>query len=232
MRDLVADEYVARYGGTHEDAVAWGVVADRAGGLGEAVAASASGVGYAGVWFDQANKTINVGVTSGTPTGPVPALFANLNIAGNAQIVAADYTQAELEDAQPGIQDDLRDLMDAGVVEISRRAKANAIEIFVATSATSAQRAEIAAVARCTGARHGRGRERVELHAHPDRRSLPLLQPGRTRRGASQRRVRGPLMRRALAWWDAFPSRSRQDPRLAGSCLQPIPGPPLAQGRQ
>lgn len=147
VEEMAAEWFASEYGVDLVTAHAWLAVQNKAAGLGEDVAGSAAGSGYAGIWFDNVARRLKVGLRSGTPPGPVYDLLAARGIASEADIVTTTYTQRELEQAKPAIEDALAELHGQGLVLISRDVSTNSIRIEVASAATTDQRATITQVA-------------------------------------------------------------------------------------
>jgi hypothetical protein len=85
--------------------------------------------------------------TAGASHAAVQDVIAARGLAGVTDYRTTDHTQRELELAQPPLEDELADLVDAGLVGLARVSSRNAIEIEVASGATAAQRARVDAAA-------------------------------------------------------------------------------------
>ncbi len=151
VTEIAAEAYVEDYGGDLETARQWMLTQDLAndvddGDLGDAVF-EASPAHYGGIWFDNARRRMVVDMTAGASRAAVEDVIAARGLAGVTDYRTTDYTQRELELAQPPLEDDLADLADAGLVGLARVSSRNAIEIEVASGATAAQRARVDAAA-------------------------------------------------------------------------------------
>jgi streptogrisin C len=102
---------------------------------------------FGGIWFDNADRRVKIGLTPGTSTAPADTLLERRGLQDDADIVTVDASQADLQQAQPDIDDALADLIDDGIVSTGQRVSTNSIEIHVASSATTDQRNRIADVA-------------------------------------------------------------------------------------
>ena len=154
VTEIAAEAYVEDYGGDLATARHWMRTQDLAnnidnGDLGDAVS-DASPAHYGGIWFDDARRRMVVDLTAGASVEAVEDVIAARGLAGVTDYRTTDYTQRELELAQPPLEDELADLVDAGLVGLARVSSRNAIEIEVASGATAAQRARVDAAA--TGA--------------------------------------------------------------------------------
>jgi len=151
VTQIAAEAYVEDYGGDLETARRWMLTQDLAnnvdgGDLGEAVF-DASPAHYGGIWFDNARRRMVVGLTAGASREAVEDVIAARGLAGVTDYRTSEYTQRELELAQPPLEDELADLVAAGLVALARVSSRNAIEIEVASGATAAQRARVDAAA-------------------------------------------------------------------------------------
>jgi len=144
--DMASEWLAAEYGVSLTVARAWMAVQDKAEGVNEEIAASSAGPAYAGVWFDNAARRFKVALTPGGDTAAVNAILASHGVSASSDLVSVDYTQDQLEGAQPGIEDALGDLP-PGIVEIARNTETNSVQVTVAASATAQQRAHIASTA-------------------------------------------------------------------------------------
>ena len=151
VTEIAAEAYVEDFGGDLETARQWMQTQDLAanvdnGDLGDAVS-DASPAHYGGIWFDNARRRMVVDLTAGASHAAVQDVIAARGLAGVTDYRTTDYTQRELELAQPPLEDELADLVDAGLVALARVSSRNAIEIEVASGATAAQRARVDAAA-------------------------------------------------------------------------------------
>ena len=151
VTQIAAEAYVEDYGGDLETARRWMQTQDLAsnvdnGDLGDAVS-DASPEHYGGIWFDNARRRMVVDLTAGASHTAVQNVITARGLAGATDYRTTDYTQRELELAQPPLEDELADLVDARLVALARVSSRNAIEIEVASGATAAQRARVDAAA-------------------------------------------------------------------------------------
>lgn len=151
LQEQAAAYYTSQYGGTAAQATAWLGVQDQANRISagdlDSQVSDAAPNGFGGVWFDNAAKRMVVGLTNGTPSGPVQQVIQSRGLATNTDIVRVTYTQRQLEVAQAPVEQEIQDLIDAGLVAISRDVEQNRIEIEVAVPATAEQRNRIQAAA-------------------------------------------------------------------------------------
>jgi YD repeat-containing protein len=141
--DAVADAYVADYGTSSAVATQWMVDQGRTEGAEDDIIASAAGPAFGGMWFDNDTRTIKVAMRSDAPAGVVQNIMNQHLVASVTDIVNADYSQHDLEMAQPGLIDSLQGLVDAGLVKISLDIPNNSIGVEIATTATPAQRQQV-----------------------------------------------------------------------------------------
>ena len=151
VTQIAAESYVEDHGGDIETARRWMQTQDLAnnvddGDLGDAVF-DASPAHYGGIWFDNARRRMVVDLTAGASVEAVRDVIDARGLAAATDYRTIQYTQRELELAQPPLEDELADLVAAGLVGLARVSSRNAIEIEVATGATAAQRARVAAAA-------------------------------------------------------------------------------------
>jgi streptogrisin C len=151
VTQIAAEAYVEEFGGDLETARRWMQTQDLAanvdnGDLGDAVS-DASPAHYGGIWFDNARRRMVVDLTAGASQAAVEDVIAARGLASVTDYRTTDFTQRELELAQPPLEDELADLVDAGLVGLARVSSRNAIEIEVASGATAAQRARVDAAA-------------------------------------------------------------------------------------
>jgi hypothetical protein len=146
VREVAIDSYVAEESTSRSVAAAWLTTQDRAAGLSGAVAGALPS-GYAGVWFDNATRRIKVGVKDGADATPVGPVLAARGLSSDTDIVRTTYSQAQLEQAQPPIEDALADLTADGITQAARRPSINGLIITVAGGASQAQRARISQTA-------------------------------------------------------------------------------------
>ena len=133
----------------------------RADGLGEEVAAGAAGTGYAGVWFDEGQRKIAVGLTVGTDATPVHQALSNRGLTTASSIVRVASTVEKLEQERDRILDQLDDLLQAGVLRGEVRGPENDVLLETASSMTADQRTRV------NGAIAGAA-VKVTVQAHPD----------------------------------------------------------------
>ena len=151
VTQIAAEAYVEDHGGDIETARRWMQTQDLAnnvddGDLGDAVF-DASPAYYGGIWFDNARRRMIVDLTAGASVEAVRDVIDARGLAGATEYRTIQYTQRELELAQPPLEDELADLVAAGLVGLARVSSRNAIEIEVASGATAAQRARVDAAA-------------------------------------------------------------------------------------
>jgi len=151
VTQIAAESYVEDHGGDVETARRWMQTQDLAnnvddGDLGDAVF-DASPAHYGGIWFDNARRRMIVDLTAGASADAVRDVIAARGLAGTTDYRAVEHTQRELELAQPPLEDELADLVAAGLVGLARVSSRNAIEIEVASGATAAQHARVDAAA-------------------------------------------------------------------------------------
>ena len=84
-----------------------------------------------------------VDLTPGARLAAVEQVIAGRGLAGVTEYRTTEYTQRELEQAQPPLEQQLADLVSAGLVALARVSSRNAIEIEVASGASAAQRARV-----------------------------------------------------------------------------------------
>lgn len=142
VQELAIDSYVESHGTSRVVAAQWLALQDRAKGISTEIATRRSG-GYAGVWFDNDDRRIKVGVRIGANAVPAEQALAERGLAARSDIVRTAHTQAQLEQAQPPIEEALDDLVEQGLVTIGRRPSANSIVITVAADATSSDRSRV-----------------------------------------------------------------------------------------
>jgi hypothetical protein len=140
--DLAAEWYAGQYGTSLGVAHAWMTVQDKAEGVNEEVASSSAGPAYGGVWFDNDQRRFKVALTSMDNASAVNSILSSDGISTDSDIVPVTYTQGQLEDAQPAVEDELADLP-PGTVEIARNTETNSIQVVVAAAATPEQRAHV-----------------------------------------------------------------------------------------
>ncbi len=107
---------------------------DKSVGLGESVAGSTSGGGYAGVWFDHVGGRVKVMLKTGTATTGATQAIADHGLTGDADIVMVAHTQAELEAGRDAIAAPIEDLVNADLVSADFNTEANRVDVQVATS--------------------------------------------------------------------------------------------------
>jgi hypothetical protein len=146
VEQMAAEYYVDEYGGTPSEALTWLDTQNRADTLGDALG-DALPEGFGGLWFDNPTRRIKIALTADTPTGPVETELSRRGLTNDVDLVTVDYTENELRQAQPDIEDSLADLTDDGLVSIGRGVSSNSIEVTVASSATDQQRSRIDEVA-------------------------------------------------------------------------------------
>lgn len=108
--------------------------------LPEAVTASSSGPGYAGLWFDESSRRIKLGLTSGTSTAGATQAISTLGISGGTDIVSVAHTQQELEDARDALSAPIDDLIVQGKVSTSFQTDTNSVGVDLAASISTSER--------------------------------------------------------------------------------------------
>lgn len=147
LEQLAAQTYATDYGTSMAVAQAWMTVQGRADAIGDQIAASTSGAGYGGAWFDNVNRKVVVNLKAGTSSSGAQSVLNSDGIAADSTITMVSFTQAELDQAYDGIEVQLDDLITSQLIELSRRDEANALDIEIGTDATAAQRTRISQVA-------------------------------------------------------------------------------------
>lgn len=153
IREKSASWYAREYATSASVALAWMDVQDRADAVTEEIATELTGDGYAGSWFDNANRRFTVNLKSGTSDVALRQALAQRDLTASTVIKTVTYSQRELSDAQPVLSAALRDLKGRGLIAISRDIKNNALDVEVAASATSEQRAQVASAAASSAVR-------------------------------------------------------------------------------
>jgi len=147
VQEIAAEGYANEFNVSREEARRVLTIQDRAGGLGEAIADSGAAAGYAGVWFDDAERRLKVGLRTGTDSAPVTAELASRGLLADTDILALSHTQRELEEGRDRVVVALQDLVDAGTVSVGFDTSRNAVVIGASASITAAQRSRADAAA-------------------------------------------------------------------------------------
>lgn len=133
VESIAAEGYADDFNVTQYTARAVLRLQGRAAPLGQAVADSASGSGYAGTWFDDASRRVKVGLKTGTSATGAQQAINSVGIASEADIVFVPHTQAELEAGRDTMRAALSDLVSGGLVALGFNTASNAASVKVAT---------------------------------------------------------------------------------------------------
>lgn len=147
LQDLVVSEYAEHYGVTPAVAKTAVETSDKSLGLGQAIGTTSADVGYAGVWFDNGQQRVKVGLVSGTDPAPVQQLLADRGLTGSSDIVQVQWTQRELELERDRLMTVLSDLDQARLLSASVRESANDVLLETGSAMTSTDRARVASAA-------------------------------------------------------------------------------------
>lgn len=147
IETISAELHMDEYGTSEAVAREWMRVQDRSDALSGTDLSSALPNAYGGVWLDNAQRRIKVGVVVGHDPSAAEQVIDDAGLASRTDIVFVANTQRQLEEAQVDLRDELEDLLAASLITIGRTVQANSIKIEVSTTATPAQRARVAAVA-------------------------------------------------------------------------------------
>lgn len=77
---------------------------------------SAASADYAGMWFDNANRRIKIGLTSSSNQGTVEDIVDGYGLTGSTDINVVSYSEEDLEEAREALDSDLESLSDDGIV--------------------------------------------------------------------------------------------------------------------
>jgi YD repeat-containing protein len=130
--------YQAEYGGSLATALTWMATEDRAVDVDPDVEVVGQHLGIQGVWADNDNRRVKVGVSSDADLPAINSMLADRNVAGQTDIVAAVATANELDDAQHQIADEIADLIDGGLVLLGEDSSVG-LTLDIAAPATAAQ---------------------------------------------------------------------------------------------
>lgn len=151
IESIAAEGYAEDLGVTHYVAEGALRLQDMALGMGEEVADSSSGTGYAGVWFDESSRRMKVGLTTGTNSTGASAVIAARGIQASTDIVTTANTVGELENGRDSILAALPSLVSSGLVSAAFDAPTNSVPVTVANSLTSGQLSQVNAARSASG---------------------------------------------------------------------------------
>lgn len=144
LEDIQVESFVEDYPGTSEPvARQWLRNQAKARGLAAEVRDAVPPLTYGGLWYDNQNRRIKVGLVAGTSPDAVNDAADDRGVGSLLDVVPVAHTAGQLEQAQQPLLDALESLEGLGLVQVSRNVKRNRLEIDVAASTTPAQRALI-----------------------------------------------------------------------------------------
>lgn len=143
LDSIAAAGYADEHGVTQY--VAQGVLnlQGKAQGLGADVAASSSGTGYAGTWFDDSTRRIKVGLKTGTTSAGATAAISARGISASTDIVTTNYTVGELENGRDSILSAVSSLVSSALVTAGFDTTTNTAKVTVANSLTPTQLSQV-----------------------------------------------------------------------------------------
>lgn len=145
--DAVAETYSSDYGVSQSVAQQWMVVQGRAQGADDEIIVSDAGPAFGGIWFDNDTRTVKVAARGDAPAGVIQSIMNSHLVADQTDIVTVEYSQHDLQLAQPGLSDSVEPLIEAGVVRVRLDIPQNALVAEVASSATAPQRQQVVSAA-------------------------------------------------------------------------------------
>ncbi len=92
---------------------------------------AAEGSRYAGIWFDNSDGRLKIGVTPGANIKSVEGTLATQNVSGETDIVTVPYSWAELVAEQTSLDHDFHALEEAGQMRTGIDTATNAVDIMV-----------------------------------------------------------------------------------------------------
>lgn len=148
ITEAAAEAYIADYPGVPlATAKAWMTNQDRSGPVGEQIGKTSIQSGYAGLWYDNANRRVKLNLLPGTPTGPAHAVLQQDGVDGITDIVTVNYTQSQIDGSINTLAAGLDDVIASGHLRLSRDTEHNSVRASLASTITATEEARVRAAA-------------------------------------------------------------------------------------